>query len=132
VAYDFFSYPVGMNLYLKGSQSPFLSNGKKLLEDTINLNHDTARSAKISYVIASAEARPFYRVEDRISLNNSLSSFEDKLSTKPLHDSISLVRISSLGNRLMSSLTSSFTITFKNRSTFHGGGHSLKVNLLLM
>jgi hypothetical protein len=34
-------------------------------------------------------------------MNNSLSSEEDKLSAKPYHDSITFVRITSFGKRLI-------------------------------
>jgi hypothetical protein len=84
MANDFFSYPVGMNLYLKGSLSPFLSMGKKVLEDTLSLKPNSARSAKISYVIASAEARPFFRIEDRILTQTHKPNYEKVLKvTEP-------------------------------------------------
>jgi hypothetical protein len=84
IAYDFFTYQVGMNLYLKGSQSPFLSNGKRLLEYTLDLDHETARSAKISYILASAEARPFFRIEGRILKQTHKPNYEKALKvTEP-------------------------------------------------
>jgi hypothetical protein len=64
-AYNYFSRPVGMSLYLKGSESPFLSSGKELLENIVNTYPGTARGAKISYVLASSESRPFFRIENR-------------------------------------------------------------------
>lgn len=65
IAYNFFSPNVGMNLYLKGSQSPFLAEGKKVLEQITNMELENARNAKISYVLASAEIRPFFRIIDK-------------------------------------------------------------------
>jgi hypothetical protein len=65
VAQKFFTYEVGMSLYLNGSQSPFLSSGKEVLESVSDRFGDTLLGAKASKVLAEAEARPFFRVQDQ-------------------------------------------------------------------
>ena len=52
-------------MYLNGSQSPFLSRGKAILEDVASKYNDTLLGAKIVTVIARAEARDFFRIKNR-------------------------------------------------------------------
>ena len=79
IAYNFFSSNVGMNLYLKGSQSPFLAVGKKVLEQIVDMNLQNARNAKISYVLASAEIRPFFRIVDKKLIQTHKPNYEKTL-----------------------------------------------------
>jgi hypothetical protein len=64
LAHDFFSYQVGMMLYLNGSQSPFLKEGKNLLELIVNKYHNTLLGAKVATVLATSEARNFFRIKN--------------------------------------------------------------------
>lgn len=64
IAKDFFTYQVGMSIYLNGSQSPFLSAGKSLLESLSKKYKKTLVGSKISTVLAASEARPFFRIQD--------------------------------------------------------------------
>lgn len=66
IAYDFFTYEVGMILYLNGSESPFLSAGKKLLESISGKYPTTLVGVKISSTLAASEGRPFFRVQDNV------------------------------------------------------------------
>lgn len=65
IAQDFFSYEVGMNLYLNGSRSPFLAKGRDLLESIADRYKDTLLGAKVAITLAASEARPFFRIEKR-------------------------------------------------------------------
>jgi hypothetical protein len=65
LAQRFFTYEVGMSLYLNGSQSPFLSSGKEVLKSVSDRFKDTLLGAKVSKVLAASEARPFFRIQDQ-------------------------------------------------------------------
>jgi hypothetical protein len=62
-AQDFFSYDVGMNLYLGGSPSPHLKKGFDLLRHMVDKYSNTVMGAELARVIVDAVARPFFRVE---------------------------------------------------------------------
>ena len=66
IAQDFFSYEVGMSLYLGGSRSPFLSKGMDLLEDIADRYNDTLLGAKAAATVARSVARPFFRLQDSV------------------------------------------------------------------
>lgn len=65
IAQDFFSYEVGMSLYLNGSLSPFLAKGMTLLESMADRYKDTLAGAKVATTLAASVARPFFRIQDR-------------------------------------------------------------------
>jgi hypothetical protein len=62
MAYDFFTYQVGMNLYLRGSQSSFLADGKRKLEEIFNLGISNSMNAKIAYILACTENKSFFKI----------------------------------------------------------------------
>jgi hypothetical protein len=63
LAQDFFSYEVGMSLYLRGSQSPHLAKGVGLLEEVADQYSETMRGARVAHRIAPGIARPFFRLQ---------------------------------------------------------------------
>jgi hypothetical protein len=63
LAQDFFSYEVGMSLYLRGSQSPFLAKGMDVLREIAERDGSQMRGARIAHRIAPSVARPFFRTE---------------------------------------------------------------------
>lgn len=63
LAQDFFSYEVGMSLYLRGSQSPFLAKGMDVLTEIAERDSDQMRGARIAHRVARGVARPFFRTE---------------------------------------------------------------------
>lgn len=65
IAQDFFSYEVGMSLYLNGSRSPCLSKGMALLESIAERYNDTLLGAKVATTLAHSVARSFFRLPDR-------------------------------------------------------------------
>jgi hypothetical protein len=62
-AQDFFTYDVGMNLYLGGSSSPHLRRGFDLLREMAERYSQTVMGAELARVIVEALANPFFRVE---------------------------------------------------------------------
>src|SRR5262249_51225250 len=62
-AQDFFSYAVGMSLYLQGSRSPYLRKGMEQLEEVANRYADSDLGAKAALVLASSLVKPFHRIE---------------------------------------------------------------------
>ncbi len=64
MAQDFFTYQVGMSLYLNGSRSPFLSKGMELLESIAERQKDTLLGAKAATTLAACAARPFFRIQE--------------------------------------------------------------------
>jgi hypothetical protein len=64
VAQNFFTYQVGMIVQLKGSKSPLLSEGNRLIEDIATRKKDTLLGAKLATVLASSEAHKFFRIEN--------------------------------------------------------------------
>ena len=64
-AQDYFSYEVGMNLYLEGSRSPYLEKGLDLLKDMSERNKESLLGAKLAMTVANSYTYPFYDLEDR-------------------------------------------------------------------
>jgi hypothetical protein len=64
-AYDFFTYPVGMSLYLDGSQSPHLEQGMDTLREAAGRFKASLVGAKAAAIVAKSAARPFFRVEEK-------------------------------------------------------------------
>jgi hypothetical protein len=64
LAHDFYSHQVGLSLYLRGSQSPFLAEGMELLETIATDDQRPPASASVATLVAGAIARPFYRQTD--------------------------------------------------------------------
>jgi hypothetical protein len=62
-AHQFFTYPVGMSLYLHGSRSPFLSQGMQRLETIAESQPDTMLGTTVAGRIAKNIADPFYRIK---------------------------------------------------------------------
>lgn len=62
LATEFFTYPVGMSLYLHGSRSPFLSEGMDFLTCLAETSPDTMLGAKVGSRIAPSIGRPFFRI----------------------------------------------------------------------
>ncbi len=65
LAYDFFSFEVGMSLYVQGSQSPFLAKGMDVLNTVVERYKNTLLGAKAAAVIARSVGEPFFRIEER-------------------------------------------------------------------
>ncbi|HKB02799.1 MAG TPA: hypothetical protein VKD90_11300, partial [Gemmataceae bacterium] len=65
LAQDYFSYQVGMALYLGGSPSEYLKDGMKAIRDVVKEtgDKDSMLKAKLSTVLAEAVSKPFHRVE---------------------------------------------------------------------
>ena len=86
MASDFFTHEVGMNLYLKGSQSPFLSKGKQKLKEICDVNLQNSLGSKIALVLASSENKPFSKIINRkvkqIHTPNSKKTLEISESAK--------------------------------------------------
>lgn len=78
-ASEFFTYPVGMSLYLHGSQSPFLSEGMDLLTCLAETSPDTMLGAKVGSRIAPSIGRPFFRI-----IGNTLTMTHDAEPRKAL------------------------------------------------
>lgn len=57
---EFFTYQVGMNLYLGGSRSSHLSKGIQLLESVAEQYKDTFLGAKVATTLANSLAQPFF------------------------------------------------------------------------
>jgi hypothetical protein len=65
MAQDYFTYPVGMSLYLDGSQSPFLEAGMNVLQSVAEQFKDSAVGAKAATTLANSVGRSFYRVLEK-------------------------------------------------------------------
>ncbi|GAB4513174.1 MAG: hypothetical protein Kow0047_24750 [Anaerolineae bacterium] len=65
VAQDFFSYEVGMALYLQGSQSPYLQKGMELLQTIAEERANTLLGARVARMIAPSIAQPFFRIQEQ-------------------------------------------------------------------
>lgn len=61
LATRFFTHEVGLNLYFGGSRSPYLTQGLRVLEQFATSQNRL--SAHAATMVASAFARPFYRIE---------------------------------------------------------------------
>jgi hypothetical protein len=64
-AQDYFSYEVGMNLYLEGSRSPYLEKGLDLLRDMSERHSESLLGAKLAMTVANSFTYPFYDLEAR-------------------------------------------------------------------
>jgi hypothetical protein len=71
LAQDFFVYEVGMNLYLRGSQSPHLQRGFELLRDMAERHSGSVMGAELARTIMRAVAEPFFRVEKGTNARDS-------------------------------------------------------------
>jgi len=64
LAQDFFSYTVGMNLYLGGSPSRYLEKGLIVLRTLAERFPDRITGAKAAITVARSEADSFYRLDE--------------------------------------------------------------------
>jgi hypothetical protein len=62
-AQDYFSYEVGMNLYLEGSRSPHLEKGFDLLREMSEEHNETLLGAKLAMTVANGLTQPFFHLE---------------------------------------------------------------------
>jgi hypothetical protein len=65
LAQDFFTYPVGMSLYLEGSRSPHLEAGMDVLREVAEQFKDQSAGAKAALTVANSLGRAFYRVQEK-------------------------------------------------------------------
>jgi hypothetical protein len=65
LAQDFFTYPVGMSLYLGGSQSSHLEQGMDTLREVAARFTDSLVGAKAASVVAESVARPFFQIQEK-------------------------------------------------------------------
>lgn len=65
LAQDFFTYQVGVSLYLNGSQSPYLSKGMGVLEEVAARYQDSVLGAKAATAVANSVAQPFFSIRDQ-------------------------------------------------------------------
>lgn len=63
-AQDFFSYEVGMSLYLFGSRSEYLDKGRAVIEDLADRYQDSMLGARLNAALANSLVKPFYGLED--------------------------------------------------------------------
>jgi hypothetical protein len=65
LAQDFFTYQVGMALYLGGSLSPHLRTGMELMKEMVDTikGKDSMLKTRLSAVLAAAISKPFHRVQ---------------------------------------------------------------------
>ena len=63
-AQDYFSYEVGMNLYLEGSRSPHLEKGFDLLRDMSEKHKKSLLGAKLAMTVANSLTQPFFHLEE--------------------------------------------------------------------
>ena len=62
-AQDYFSYEVGMNLYLDGSRSTHLEKGFDLLREMSEEHKDSLLGAKLAMTVANGLTQPFFQLE---------------------------------------------------------------------
>jgi len=62
-AQDYFSYEVGMNLYLEGSRSTYLETGLDLLADMSEKYKDSLLGAKIATTVANSFTQSFHSIK---------------------------------------------------------------------
>ena len=73
-AQDYFSYEVGMNLYLDGSRSQYLEKGFDLLREMSEKHKKSLLGAKLSMTVANGLTQPFFhvvRTDDHLKLNQT-------------------------------------------------------------
>jgi hypothetical protein len=63
-AQDYFSYEVGMNLYLDGSRSPHLEKGFDLLREMSEKHKKSLLGAKLAMTVANSLAQPFFHLTE--------------------------------------------------------------------
>jgi len=63
-AQDYFSYEVGMNLYLEGSRSPYLEKGFDLLREMSEKHKNSLLGAKLAMTVANSLMQPFFHLEE--------------------------------------------------------------------
>ena len=64
LAQEFFSPEVGLSLYLKGSQSPYLAKGMACLESMADRYRDTGLGHQLATILAHSASRSFFRISD--------------------------------------------------------------------
>ena len=64
-AQDFFSYEIGMSLYLEGSRSQSLEKGFNLMSHMSEKYADSLLGAKLAATVANSLTQPFFSIEDR-------------------------------------------------------------------
>lgn len=64
-AQDYFSYEVGMNLYLEGSHSQYLRKGFNVMAEMSKKYADSLLGAKMAATVANSFTKPFFSVGDR-------------------------------------------------------------------
>ena len=64
-AQDYFSYEVGMNLYLDGSRSQYLEKGFDLLREMSEKHKKSLLGAKLSMTVANCLTQPFFHVVEK-------------------------------------------------------------------
>jgi len=90
LAQNFFTYNVGMSLYLGGSQSPHLQKGMDTLREVTDRYKGSLLGAKVATVLAESQARPFFRIEEkddeRVLVQSHKPELEEalKLTEEPL------------------------------------------------
>ncbi|MGZ5436044.1 MAG: hypothetical protein ACXW3F_08185 [Pyrinomonadaceae bacterium] len=75
-AQDYFSYEVGMNLYLEGSRSVYLEKGLTLLTDMSNKYKDSLLGAKIATTVANSLTKSFHSIKGGRGLDRSTESLK--------------------------------------------------------
>ncbi|HEU4712142.1 MAG TPA: hypothetical protein VFS76_11285 [Pyrinomonadaceae bacterium] len=80
-AQDYFSYEVGMNLYLEGSRSEYLRKGFNVMKDMSEKYSDSLLGAKLAATVANSLTKPFFSVEP----TDAYPETREKLLTKT-HD----------------------------------------------
>jgi hypothetical protein len=64
-AQDYFSYEVGMNLYLEGSRSRYLEKGFNLMSEMSERYSDSMLGATLATTVANSLTKPFFSIGDR-------------------------------------------------------------------
>jgi hypothetical protein len=64
LAQDYFSYEVGMNLYLDGSRSPYLEKGMNVLREISERYPESVLGAKMAMTVANSLTQPFFRIQE--------------------------------------------------------------------
>ncbi|HKR13806.1 MAG TPA: hypothetical protein VJT15_17205 [Pyrinomonadaceae bacterium] len=80
-AQDYFSYEVGMNIYLEGSRSQHLKKGFNLMSHMSEKYADSLLGAKLAATVANSLTKPFFSIGDR-----SKSPEPQALKLTKLHD----------------------------------------------
>lgn len=63
-AQDYFSYQVGMSLYLFGSRSPLLAKGRAVIEELADRHQDSMLGVRLRSALARSVEKPFFGLED--------------------------------------------------------------------